>query len=415
MPKPRVFISHSARQDARALTLLDALEARLRAEGFDVLVDRRSLTVGDSWEAKIATWLDQCHAAVILFTARALASDYVKFEVSNLLHRWHRGGRDAGSFLLLPIVLESFTEAQLDAFYGRVRLWDVQRFGPDTDAAVVEEIATKLSPLKGMSVAAPGERLAGHVAAILKRIDDDPFLTDVARAIDVNTDEWPAAGVAPWLASALVSTTIENAWRAIGLVAPRLIAFQGSLRELFDLLMPCWVGPEAARSLDEVTVKPPGQRCAVVNATVPPFTPGAYLTRAKAQARLAGMVVPIVTKGLGIDVEGELRRRVRETLERELEVNALDPYDPETLEDVLGRRADDTPVIVAMPLDARDVPAAAALAQTPGLEKATFLALTNPAPADAAVPGITVLHPLLPPGLELHAYRRHKDYTKELK
>jgi len=415
MLKPRVFISHSARDDAPALALLNALEARLKAEGFDVLVDRRSLTVGDSWEAKIATCLDQCHAAVILFTARALASEYVKFEVSNLLHRWHRGGRDAGRFLLLPIVLEPFTEAQLDAFYGRVRLWDVQRVGPDTDAAVIDQIAAKLSPLKAMALVTPGERLAGHVAAILKQIDDDPFLAGVANAIDIDTDQWPAAEVAPLLASALASTTLESAWRAIVLLAPRLVITPGLARELFDLLMPCWVGPEAAQSLEEVTVKPPGERCAVMNGNIPPFTPDAYLTRAKAQAIHKGKVVPIVTKGLGVDVAGELRRRVNEALERDLKVNPLDEYDPETVESVLRDRPDATPVIVTMALAPKDLPAVVDVARTPELGKATFVALTDPAPDDGVVPGLTVIHPLLPPGLELHAYRRHRDYSKELK
>jgi hypothetical protein len=415
MSRPRVFISHSAGGDDTAHALLTALEARLESEDFEVLLDERSITVGDSWESKIATWLDQCHAAVVLFTSKALASDYVKFEVSNLLHRWHRGGRDAGTFLLLPIVLETFTQQQLDDFYfyKHIRLWDVQRFGPGTADAIIDQIVTKLAPLKGMALESPGERLAGHVTAILKRIDDDGFLTWVAREIGVNTKGWPAAGVAPLVAGALVSTTMEHAWVAIGHLAQRLIDKQ-LIRQLFDLLMPCWVGPEAAQSLNEVTFKPPGQRCAVVNGRRLPFTPDAYLTRAKAQATFRGVVVPVVTKGLGLDVAGDLRRRVTEALERELKPNTLDEDDPETVASVLRNQPDATPVIVAMSLDVRHLPALVAVAKTQDLGKATFLALTDPAPADDDVPGLAVVHPRLPPDLEQRAFERYKTYSKQL-
>jgi hypothetical protein len=55
MPKPRVFISHSARNDERALNLLHLLDERLGREGFEVLLDRKGLEIGDKWEHKIGT------------------------------------------------------------------------------------------------------------------------------------------------------------------------------------------------------------------------------------------------------------------------------------------------------------------------------------------------------------------------
>ena len=93
MPKPRVFISHSARGDDCALALLTLLDQRLRQDGFEVLLDLEGARGRRFLEYKIGTWLDRCHAAIALVTTKALASHYVKFEVSNLLHRWqHQGG-----------------------------------------------------------------------------------------------------------------------------------------------------------------------------------------------------------------------------------------------------------------------------------------------------------------------------------
>ena len=60
------------------------------------------------------------------------------------------------------------------------------------------------------------------------------------------------------------------------------------------------------------------------------------------------------------------------------------------------------------------LPALAAIAGSPDFAGATFLALTTPLPS-AAVPGVTLLQPLLPSELENRAYKQHRDWEKELK
>lgn len=411
MPKPRVFISHSARGDDRALALLTLLDQRLRQDGFEVLLDRKGLEVGDSWEYKIGTWLDRCHAAIVLVTTKALASHYVKFEVSNLLHRWQHQGGVAGTFPLLPVLVEPLTEPELTGFYSVVNLWSVQRLGPDTDAAIADALAGKLAILKQPNAAGGiDQRLAGNVGSILRKVDDDS-LTEVAQSMGVDTSEWPAVNVAPLLADALISSRTADVWDAITRLQPRLHD-AALFRNLFDLLMPCWVGPESARALEAVTVAA-GPRCAVMSGKTTRFTPEMHLARAKAQRpALAGVVLPISVAGTGLNLQAELTVKVRQSLEAELDVN--DSEVKTTVAAQLALRSSSQPVVVAVKLEMKQVPVLAGIAGTPEFRGATFLALTTDALPDNDPQGVTVLRPSLPGDLEDTSYLRHGQYEKTL-
>src|SRR5262249_3500566 len=162
---------------------------------------------------------DACHGAVILFTTKALGSDYVKFEVSNLLHRWHRSGGPTGTFPLVPVLVEQLTQTQLETFYGVINIWAIQRIGPDNDSAIIDALVDRLKGLKQGGLSDDiDERLTGHVAAILKRVQDDTYLTDVAGKIGADTSNWPAADVAALLADALVWSGIAARWNAVRLL-----------------------------------------------------------------------------------------------------------------------------------------------------------------------------------------------------
>ena len=425
MPKPRVFLSHSAREDDRALATLEALDAALRGGGFEVLLDRKALQVGDAWENKLGGWLDRCEAAVVLLSTKSLRSDYVKFEVSNLLHRWQRQGGDAGPFKLLPVLVEPIPDTDLQGFYSVVNLWAVQRLGPVDDATLCATILARLAPLRAPAAPPSAARLLeGHVESILRNIPSDRFLLDTAAVLGFDTADWPAADVAPDLARALVTSSMSTGFAAVNQLQPQL-STKTLVWNLFDFLMPVWVGPESARALDEVTRRPPGTRCALLNARSVEFTPGMYMARATAQLpRLAATIVALRAADLGVNVEAGLHARVTEALEV-----ALDVHDPmrefsTTLREQLKLRTDVHPVVVAVQLDVAAVPAVCRLAASPELELVTFLAFVRPSPPDPAVPGVAVLHPLIPErpdqpedpaNLERQASLRHRAYADNLK
>jgi hypothetical protein len=415
--KPRVFISHSARHDERALKLLGRLEVELKAQGFDVLLDRTCLEVGDSWERKISSWLDQCHAAIVLFNRNALGSDYVRFEVSNLLHRWQNAGVSAAPFGLFPVLVEPLSEEELRAFYQAINLWAVQRTGPGDDSAIIETLVRQLQPFKDRldtSGSDPTRALEGHVASMLAKIRDDAFLTSVAARLQLDTRDWPATNVAGLFAQAVVTSSPPKIWGAIRSLAPRLTS--GELRKIFDLLMSLWVGLESARALESVTLRS-GYRCAVLNAEYDEFTPGMYLSRAKAQQpSLAGQVAKVMDDGIGVRFEAALSVRVQEALRGALHLNLDEPGESvdTAVTDALASRDPDDPIVVTAKLKPELLPEFLEISKSPQFLGATFLALTNPVPADSAVSGITVLHPLLPAGLERQAHGRHKQCKQRL-
>src|SRR5688500_10529434 len=86
MSKPRIFISHSARNDAETMALLDTISAALSAD-FAVHVDKEHLKAGDDWRHTLNTWIGGCDAAVLLLSPKALESAFVAYEISILAFR----------------------------------------------------------------------------------------------------------------------------------------------------------------------------------------------------------------------------------------------------------------------------------------------------------------------------------------
>lgn len=410
--KYRVFISHSAKDDPAAFAFVQKLAARLDQAGYEVLVDL-DLKVGDGWEHRIGWWVDRCHASIVVFTKKALKSDYVKFEVGNLLHRWHSAGGAAGTFHLLPLLIEPLTEADLKGFYSRINLWALQRFGYKKD--LNETIDAVLDRLKTVSrkVGAFDSTLETNLTSILENLKDDQ-LTATAVKVGFNTKNWPAASVTPFFVRALISSSMSTAWEVVKelrvpLGAPRT-------RDLFDLLMPCWVGAECARELERVTKAAAGPRCALVDAEAVSFTPEMYLVRAKGRLpAMSGLVVPVIADDLGTNwVEG-LRAKVRRILEEKLDVNAPGlEFKTSVAEQLEQRCKSNEPVLVALRIEATLLPKLEAVASTQEFAYATFVALTRPAPADADAPGVTILRPLLPDGLERRAYQLYHQYDGTL-
>jgi hypothetical protein len=411
--KYRVFISHSAKGDPPAFAFVEKLAARLDAAGYEVLVDL-DLKVGDGWEHRIGWWVDRCHAAIVVFTKKALASDYVKFEVGNLLHRWDSAGGATGTFQLLPILIEPLTEKQLAGFYSRINLWKLQRFGYVKDpTAAIKAVVDKLKTAS-KTINAFDDSLETDLASILENLKDDKLTAAAVKVGLPGAANGPAANVVPLFVKALVSSSMSTAWEVIK--ALRVPLGPARTRDLFDLLMPCWVGAECARDLERVTTAAAGPRCALVDAEAVSFTPGMYLVRAKGRLpEMSGLVVPVVVSGLGKDFEGGLRSRVRALLEEKLDVNAPHLEFPTSVAEQLELRFQrNEPVIVAMRIDARQLPGLKRVAQTQDFAHATFVALTRPAPADKDALGVTILRPLLPDGLEKRAYQLYQQYEGTL-
>ncbi|MEF8731811.1 MAG: toll/interleukin-1 receptor domain-containing protein [Candidatus Accumulibacter meliphilus] len=150
----KLFISHSSRlrpasaDDAEAQAnwqlLQDTCKA-LKAEYSDkieILVDYEGLHPGDDWERRLNEWLAECHAAIILFSRRALdGSNWVKKEAAIL--SW-RAQLDP-DFPFFPVLLDQQSSAEdLDKeFFGTLRITRTQCI---TDVTTAQQILGGIKP-----------------------------------------------------------------------------------------------------------------------------------------------------------------------------------------------------------------------------------------------------------------------------
>jgi len=140
--KPRIFISHSAKDDKKIQAVLDMLWAALcAADGYEVLLDVRTLRPGEGWRSRIDLWLDACDAAVVLLSESALTSPYVTYEMSVLAHR---SARFNPSLLIIPVVFGEVTPAALQKSYLYPAQLDERQFVRGTPDEIVAKVFTRL-------------------------------------------------------------------------------------------------------------------------------------------------------------------------------------------------------------------------------------------------------------------------------
>lgn len=113
----RIFISHSSNNGATAgeelycVRFRDALYNAIPKDTYDVFLDKESLQKGSNWREHINRRLDDCHAAIVLVSKRALRADawWVPYEVAVLGRRADRPGT---RFRLFPVHLVSYDSVQ---------------------------------------------------------------------------------------------------------------------------------------------------------------------------------------------------------------------------------------------------------------------------------------------------------------
>ena len=115
----KLFISHSSRLDDESVDsndpeknpnlklLLEVIEdiKKEYGESIEILVDKdeHGLPAGIDWEKRLNEWLAECHAAIILFSKRAIEnSNWVKKEATIL--SWRRELEK--DFILIPVCTE---------------------------------------------------------------------------------------------------------------------------------------------------------------------------------------------------------------------------------------------------------------------------------------------------------------------
>ncbi len=257
----RVFISHSAKEDA-ASAALDELSTRLKDAGHTVLLDREHLKVNMPWRQEIHTWMALCHATVVLFSPSALTSDWVKKEAT--ITSWRRSLDPA--FVFIPVLIPPVRRADLEANgFGPLALGEIQ-FGPPS---AIDEIVDRLSELINVVPETPMEGWITKLSLVLAEVErrSPEVLRAAAAAAGVDLPWDPALSDSDRLARRLLHAGPEAISTVIERFANVLPSYEKALGEMVEVLVPAWVDPVAVAEVPGVAGRPAPPRTIVINGT----------------------------------------------------------------------------------------------------------------------------------------------------
>ncbi|MDQ2694567.1 MAG: TIR domain-containing protein, partial [Pseudomonadota bacterium] len=269
MAKTRIFISHSAKDDPFAAWVRDRLFDRLTQQGFDVLLDKARLDPGDEWRARLHQWLAECDGAVLLFSRKALESDWVLKESTILTWRRSQNPR----LLVVPALLGDVDPAATaNNHFGPLQVAELQ-FARLDSAAETEANAERLADI----IAARFDNFAAN--------DPDPYVSRWIKDLAVNLkgaapehllgakdilqihdSDWPGTPheQALVLACQFLMTDIQKAFQALRELSNSLS--EERLDRLISKIAPVWVRQEAARNILPVITLPEDERFLAINA-----------------------------------------------------------------------------------------------------------------------------------------------------
>lgn len=128
---PRVFVSHSHRDDVFTMRLVEDL----RRAGVEVWVDMTGMDPGVFMQ-RISQALDTHEWMVLVLTPAAIASQYVQTEVFTALHRVQQGTMRA----VVPILAAPCTPGTIPALWDALHRFDATRCYTDALAGVLKAI-----------------------------------------------------------------------------------------------------------------------------------------------------------------------------------------------------------------------------------------------------------------------------------
>jgi len=302
----RVFISHSSGGDP---TLVNALRGELEGMGYVVLLDQQDITTGSRWRERIHAFLADCHAAVILFSRRALdESDWVFKEATVLA--W-RAAIDPG-FTLVPVLLPGVTTADFRASrFEPLALSEIQHQAaadPAAIAAIVRQAVGTSAPFD-----TPLDLLRVEIIDQLSGAGVGDGMLEAVCERHLKATGWQPGEDRKVTFARLLSEKIFSVEKQVLQVALEVL---GSLRPAREVaarivaaLAPLWVEPDAAGQIPPVAGRRVGDRDVALNGTLPDFTASSYVARAYPLSSL-WVLVPVDDSDLG-DFVGHVVERVR--------------------------------------------------------------------------------------------------------
>lgn len=375
----RIFVSHSSGSDT---TFLEAVCNGLGAPGFQALWDGEEIRTGDEWRQRIHHMLAECHAAVILFSPRALASPWVLKEATVL--SWRKTLDPA--FQLFPILLPGVTRDDVERGpYGPLDLGALQHATLGRPDQVVSSVRAALRNHKPAQT--PLEMLEDEVAALLRRADPHQLEAACERRFgplrwDPSTDR--VRRFSRQLSREIFRHGAHGVREAVGILEAVGYSLNGAdARRIIELLAPLWVEPDAAGRIPRVASRSGGDDAVLLNGDyVLPFTAGMYLARAYPFKRSKDVVM--VEDAHAGDLVEHVSRCVRQYMRKSMSPLARQP--DAAVDAEANRWAGRAPFFVILPFSPPDE-------QSLEEMRARYPAVTFIIPAEGALPDCATLPP----------------------
>ncbi|HET6976134.1 MAG TPA: toll/interleukin-1 receptor domain-containing protein [Pyrinomonadaceae bacterium] len=248
--KTKIFISHSAHQDADK-EILKQLVSRLKDKEFKVYCDQDRLKIGDEWRQEIYSAIGCCHAAVVLVTKEAL--DIVKhpwvFKECSMLTLVK--GKNTG-FPIFPVAMNGVTAKDIDESPIDVLQLNEIQLGSYKDLdSLIDRITERLCT----ECSDEDEPLYHHhkrIEAHLRLVSDDESLKEAIEFAQSDLDDWdPLEKKLRYrLARVLLTLNADRIIDTLGGVFP--ILREKPSERLIYYLAPFWLDLPAIARLDNV-------------------------------------------------------------------------------------------------------------------------------------------------------------------
>lgn len=284
--KPILFISHSTLDKALALEVKQAFD-----QDFDTFLDSEAIEAGDNWRRAIESALLDCHAAVVLLSENAIASEWVQFEtgVLALLANHMPANR-----VFIPLRVDGIDPKRLtDPRLAPAGLDPSQAPAIDSQNPDLTPIQPPLRRL--VREFAKRSQLADvetYVAGLMNDLNRDKKVA-VAKALNIaQKDIERAYNPGRWLAGTLLALHDPEKYKAF----LRSFTDAGGPELTLDLLAyvfpHCWTDPEVVQELAGYLLRGDDPRTAVGMIAAKPDTPEHYLRCAAAQP--PGSLWPVI-------------------------------------------------------------------------------------------------------------------------
>ncbi len=243
----KVFISHSTSEDPQTAELRDAIARGLQDRDYRVLLDVDIRLPGRPWQLKLARFLGECDAALVLVNEDALDSSWVRRE-TNILH-WRKTLYP--DMVLITVLVNDVTSGLLRKSDLRYLADDdVERATNRAPAQEARRLVERFPEIRAADDAV--SKWLSNIGVQLNHIQDPSVFGRMAAALGLPQEE--LGQLTPGLGHLFLASQMLDTHHVERLANAVVEAWMGGLessraRQLADMVLPVWIDRDEARRI----------------------------------------------------------------------------------------------------------------------------------------------------------------------